>query len=42
MMLPDAGDVDFTLIENPAAPREPVEALSSAILGKPVQLRAVP
>jgi DNA-binding transcriptional LysR family regulator len=32
--LPDLGDVDFTLLANPAAPSEPVEALSSAILGR--------
>lgn len=41
MALPDVGDVDFALVENPAAPREPVEALASAIMGKPVQLRSV-
>ncbi len=42
MGLPEVGDVDFALVENPAAPREPVEALASAIMGRPVQLRAVP
>lgn len=41
MALPEVGDVDFALVENPAAPREPVEALASAIMGRPVQLRAV-
>jgi DNA-binding transcriptional LysR family regulator len=39
--LPEVGDVDFALVENPAAAREPVEALASAIMGRPVQLRAV-
>lgn len=42
MALPDVGDVDFALVDNPASPREPVEALASAIMGKPVQLRPVP
>lgn len=42
MSLPEVGDVDFALVENPAAPREPVEALASAIMGRPVQLRAMP
>lgn len=32
--LPDLGEVDFTLLSNPTAPAEPVEALSSAILGR--------
>lgn len=41
MALPEVGDVDFALVENPAAPREPVEALASAIMGRPVQPRAV-
>lgn len=41
MGLPEVGDVDFALVENPAAPREPVEALASAIMGRQVQLRAV-
>lgn len=34
--LPELGDVDFTLVDNPAAPREPVEALATAILGRTV------
>ncbi|MBX3092134.1 MAG: LysR family transcriptional regulator [Cryobacterium sp.] len=42
MALPDVGDVDFALVDNPASPREPIEALASAIMGKPVQLRPVP
>ena len=33
--LPDLGDVDFALLDNPASPREPVDALSSAILAAP-------
>ncbi|MEO9104709.1 MAG: LysR substrate-binding domain-containing protein [Terrimesophilobacter sp.] len=41
MSLPEVGDVDFALVENPAAPREPVAALASAIMGRPVQLRTV-
>ncbi|WP_291050144.1 LysR substrate-binding domain-containing protein [Herbiconiux sp.] len=32
--LPDLGEVDFTLLSNPAAPAEPIEALKSAILGR--------
>jgi DNA-binding transcriptional LysR family regulator len=42
LALPEAGDVDFALVDNPAAAREPVEALASAIMGRPVQLRALP
>lgn len=42
LALPEAGDVDFALVDNPAAAREPVEALASAIMGRPVQLRPVP
>ncbi len=41
MLLPEVGDVDFALVENPAAPREPVEALASAIMGGPAELRPV-
>lgn len=41
MLLPEVGDVDFALIENPAAPRKPVEALASAIMGRPAELRPV-
>lgn len=33
--LPELGDIHFTLLDNPASPREPVEALASAILGAP-------
>jgi DNA-binding transcriptional LysR family regulator len=32
--LPELGKVDFTLLSNPAAPREPIEALTAAILGR--------
>jgi DNA-binding transcriptional LysR family regulator len=39
MSLPEIGDVDFALVENPAAPLEPVEALASAIMGRPAKLR---
>lgn len=35
--LPPLGDVDFTLVARPGAPREPVEALVSAIMARPVQ-----
>src|SRR5690606_41062125 len=35
--LPPLGDVDFSLVDNPSAAREPVEALASAIMGRPVQ-----
>jgi DNA-binding transcriptional LysR family regulator len=37
--LPELGDVDFTLVSNPLAPKEPVEALTSAILGQPFASR---
>lgn len=30
--LPRLGNVDFTLLDNPVSPREPIEALSSAII----------
>jgi DNA-binding transcriptional LysR family regulator len=33
--LPELGDVDFALLDNPASPREPVDALSAAILAAP-------
>lgn len=33
--LPELGDVDFALLDNPVSPRGPVEALSNAILGAP-------
>lgn len=32
--LPELGDVDMMLVDNPNAPREPVEALTAAILGR--------
>jgi DNA-binding transcriptional LysR family regulator len=32
--LPEIGEVDFTLLSNPAAADEPVQALSSAIMGR--------
>ncbi len=32
--LPRLGDIDFTLLDNPASPREPIEALISAIVGR--------
>ena len=35
--LPELGDVDFTLVDNPSAPREPIEALASAILARTVK-----
>jgi DNA-binding transcriptional LysR family regulator len=35
--LPPLGDVDFSLVDNPSAAREPVEALASAIMGRPVK-----
>lgn len=35
--LPELGDVDFILLDNPGAPREPVEALATAIMSRPVQ-----
>lgn len=38
--LPELGDIDITLVANPRAPQEPVEALSSAILGLPVAARS--
>ena len=30
--LPELGDVDITLVANPQSPREPIEALTAAIL----------
>ncbi|MGV8883352.1 MAG: LysR substrate-binding domain-containing protein [Rhodoglobus sp.] len=35
--LPELGDIDFSLLDNPGAARGPVEALSNAILSRPVQ-----
>jgi DNA-binding transcriptional LysR family regulator len=35
--LPMLGEVDFALLDNPRAPREPVEALVSAIVGRGVR-----
>ncbi len=37
--LPELGDVDFSLLDNPRAAREPVEALSNAILSRPFPQR---
>ncbi len=34
--LPELGDIDFVLLDNPRAPREPVDALVTAILSRPV------
>jgi DNA-binding transcriptional LysR family regulator len=34
--LPELGHVDFTLLSNPAAPREPIDALTTAILARAV------
>jgi DNA-binding transcriptional LysR family regulator len=34
--LPDLGTVDFSLLDNPTAPREPVDALVSAIMARQV------
>jgi DNA-binding transcriptional LysR family regulator len=36
--LPALGEVEFALLANPAAAREPIEALVSAILGRPSSL----
>jgi DNA-binding transcriptional LysR family regulator len=38
--LPMLGEVDFTLLDNPRAAREPIEALVSAILGRGVRAPA--
>lgn len=35
--LPALGDIDFALLANPGSSREPVEALSAAIMRRPVQ-----
>lgn len=35
--LPELGGVDFALVDSATAPREPVEALSSAIMSRPIQ-----
>ena len=35
--LPPLGDVDFVLMDNPTAARGPVEALTAAIMSRPVQ-----
>jgi DNA-binding transcriptional LysR family regulator len=35
--LPPLGDVDFVLMDNPSAARGPVEALTAAIMSRPVQ-----
>lgn len=36
--LPELGDVDFALVDNPRAAREPVAALTSAILSRPARV----
>ncbi|EAR23823.1 transcriptional regulator, LysR family protein [marine actinobacterium PHSC20C1] len=36
--LPELGDVDFVLLDNPLAAREPIDALSTAILSRPALL----
>jgi DNA-binding transcriptional LysR family regulator len=38
--LPPLGTVDFVLLDNPRAAREPVEALASAILARPGNLKS--
>jgi DNA-binding transcriptional LysR family regulator len=38
--LPELGEVDFSLVDNPGAVREPVEALATAIMSRPVQREA--
>lgn len=35
--LPELGDIDFVLLDNPGSNREPVEALAAAIMSRPVQ-----
>lgn len=35
--LPELGEVDFTLLSNPGSASEPVEALTNAIMSRPVQ-----
>lgn len=35
--LPELGDVDFVLMSNPGSAREPVDALTAAIMSRPVQ-----
>ncbi len=35
--LPELGEVDFTLVSNPTTKSEPVEALTAAIMSRPVQ-----
>ncbi len=37
LAMPQLGDVDFTLVSRPGAPYEPVDALASAIMSRPVQ-----
>ena len=34
LALPDLGEIDFALLDNPASPREPIEALVSAIAAR--------
>jgi DNA-binding transcriptional LysR family regulator len=38
--LPQLGTIDFALLDNPRAAREPVEALASAILARPGNLKS--
>nr|WP_174257859.1 LysR substrate-binding domain-containing protein [Phytoactinopolyspora alkaliphila] len=40
--LPELGDIDITLVANPQAPRQPVDALIDAIVGGPVVPRPTP
>lgn len=35
--LPDLGDIEFALVDNPRAAREPIEALTAAIVSRPGQ-----
>jgi DNA-binding transcriptional LysR family regulator len=37
LAMPQLGDVDLTLVSRPGAPLEPVDALASAIMSRPVQ-----
>jgi DNA-binding transcriptional LysR family regulator len=40
--LPELGDIDITLVANPRGPKDAVEALMSAIVGRPFGSRAEP
>lgn len=35
--LPELGDIDFALLDNPTSAREPLEALTEAIMSRPVE-----